>query len=222
MRKGIKGIFLLSLLTLLCPLSTVADPGILGGLDLFVYCKAHGYKGFGAGKKNVSSHAPLEPGSAAILTRHTILGKNAAYKNWACLGDAGKPVLFKTGGGFPSFVEVCNKLYKRIPSYVYPADPDNAYTWTCYRQLPPSGKSPQALIRDVVRTLMLTDPVQAEIKKLKADRRSLMELDAYLAERSTRALIGDLMASYKLSSEETKTVTRALKSAIREAIRPSF
>lgn len=200
--------------------ASASTPGLLGGLNLASYCQKHGDDG-------TPATGPV------VLMLGGITGPNFAYNNWACVQNNGTYVPFTIGGGFPSFVNTCTSAYKGIASYPYPSDPDNAYTWNCYSQQPSAGPSRADQIKDVVSTLISTDPIQAEIAVLQPEvgqtvqvcktinnkqhcktvNKARADLDAFMVLLSTRELITDVVDGYHLSGG-VPPVTHDLKAAI--------
>jgi hypothetical protein len=204
--------------------AAAATPGQLGGLDLASYCQNHGDDG-------TTATGPV------VLMLGGVTGTNYAYNNWACVTNAGTNVPFTIGGGFPSFVDACTSTYTGVASYPYPSDPDNAYTWNCYSQQPSSGPGHNAQVADVVSTLVSTDPIQAEIAVLqpeasqteqvcktvhnkqhcKTENMAKVDLRAFMAQKSTRELITDVVEGYHLQGG-VPPVTIGLHKAILTAI----
>ncbi len=101
-------------------------PKLLGGMNVAGYCVSLGDSGNGAG--------------ATTFLRGSVEGPEYAYKNWACVTGGGTDVEITPTGPAPSMNDLCRVQYPGVASYAYPADPDNAFTWSCYESPPPEEK----------------------------------------------------------------------------------
>lgn len=104
-------------------------PKQLGGMNVAGYCESIGDHGNGGGPVKFLRGGVEGPE-----------GSEYAYKNWACVEGSGAEVEIATSGPDPSMANLCAMQYPGVPSYGYPDDPDNAFTWNCYESLPPEGK----------------------------------------------------------------------------------
>ncbi len=97
-------------------------PKKLGGLGLEQYCQSLGYE-------------------RVALHKGTTNGEGYAYENWACVEKGGHEVLIATtGSGSPSMNGACLREYPGIASFAYADEPNTAYSWVCYEEVPPAAK----------------------------------------------------------------------------------
>jgi DNA-binding beta-propeller fold protein YncE len=103
-------------------------PGFIpGGLDLAAYCSSLGYTGGDEGP--------------AILTKGAVSGPRYAYENWACTSEASAVTTPITASGTaPSMENACFSQYG-VPSYGFPTEEDNAFSWNCYEAKAPNVES---------------------------------------------------------------------------------
>ena len=102
-------------------------PKQLGGMNVAGYCESLGDHGIDGGGSTAFLRGEVEGPE----------GSEYAYKNWACVEEDGQKVEITPTGAAPSMGNLCAVQYPGVPSYGYPADPDNAFTWNCYESPPP-------------------------------------------------------------------------------------
>jgi hypothetical protein len=100
-------------------------PYELGGMNIAGYCESIGDDGNG--------------GSAAAYLKGGVNGPEYAYKNWACVEDDGNAVEIATTGPAPSMENLCTLQYG-VASYGYASEPNTAFSWNCYENVPVKGK----------------------------------------------------------------------------------
>lgn len=90
------------------------------GLVLEGYCQSIGYQKVSREREEVS-------------------GPGYAYENWACVEGNGTEVpIANTGTGpSPSMSEACELENPGATVYAYPENPNDAFTWGCYKVVPP-------------------------------------------------------------------------------------
>lgn len=122
-------------------------PKQLGGMDVAGYCESIGDHGNGGGPSAFLRGQVEGPE-----------GSEYAYKNWACVEGNGHEVEIATTGPAPSMEGLCAAQYPGVPSYGYPTDPDNAFTWDCYESLPP-GEGKGGGGKTTAKTSSLVTPI---------------------------------------------------------------
>jgi len=101
-------------------------PKELGGMNIAGYCERIGDDGNG--------------GSAAAYLKGEVNGPDYAYNNWACVEDNGHAVEIATTGPAPSMENLCTLQYS-VAAYGYASEPNTAFSWNCYEDLPPGEEN---------------------------------------------------------------------------------
>jgi hypothetical protein len=101
-------------------------PRELGGMNIAGYCEGIGDDGNG--------------GSATTYLKGEVNGPEYAYNNWACVEDNGHVVEIATSGPAPSMEDLCTLQYG-VASYGYASEPNTAFSWNCYEDLPPGEEN---------------------------------------------------------------------------------
>jgi len=65
-------------------------------------------------------------------------GPGFAYGNWACVTPGGAEVLLANTGPAPSLANACEMENPGVTVYAYATAPNNAFSWGCYKVVPPS------------------------------------------------------------------------------------
>ena len=123
-------------------------PHELGGMNIAGYCERIGDDGNGGG-----SSAYLKGG---------VNGPEYAYNNWACVEDDGHAVEIATTGPAPSMENLCTLQYG-VASYGYASEPNTAFSWNCYEDLPPAeenkGGGGKSATEPAAKTATLLTPI---------------------------------------------------------------
>jgi len=101
-------------------------PKELGGMNIAGYCESIGDDG--------------DDGSAAAYLKGEVNGPDYAYNNWACVEDNGHAVEIATTGPAPSMENLCTLQYG-VAAYGYASEPNTAFSWNCYEDLPPGEEN---------------------------------------------------------------------------------
>ncbi len=105
-----------------------------GAADKFTYI--HGTATSGSGLV-LSAYCESLGDQAVTLEREESGGLGFAYDNWACVANNGAETLIADTGVAPSMEDACEHEDGGTGFYGYPEDPNNAFSWGCYKVTPP-------------------------------------------------------------------------------------